>query len=630
MTTTPPSDPFLGKVFDGRYRVDELIARGGMATVYRGTDTRLGRTVALKVLAGLMASDPDFVERFIQEARATAALTHPNVVAVHDQGIAEGFPYLVMEFVQGRTIREIMAQTGPFASAHALEILSSVLAGLSAAHEAGFVHRDIKPENILITANGHIKVTDFGLARVISDTPVSDSTGGVLLGTMAYLSPEQVQQATVDQRSDVYSSGILLYEMVTGSVPFTGTSPLDVAYQHVNSSVPAPSALQHDIPPAVDHLVLSATGKAPNERFQDASEFREGVLRAITAVPPAEALTAAIPLQQTQIIPALMRGSDISAGALPVTKSRLTEASGADLSGGSKNRISKRVIASLLALIVLVGGGTWYKFSGGYEIVPDVVGKSVDQARALLSPSNLTANVVEQFSEDIPPGIVISTEPASGQKARKSKPITLSISKGKERYIIPSDLVGQDPNAAKKILETLTLVASGTNQVYDDNVAVGKVVGTDPAAGKQVKRGTPVTILVSKGPAPVTVPALFGINIADATTSLATIGLSVKITDQIYNESPEGSIITADPAPGATVPKGTEIKVTVSKGPPLVAVPNVVGMDVAAATAKLTAAGFQVKTVNKLPVAILNKVYSQVPGGGGQAPRGSLITLEIV
>lgn len=630
MTSTPNTDPFVGSVLDGRYQVDELIARGGMATVYRGTDLRLGRTVALKVLSGVMANDPGFVDRFIQEARSTAALTHPNVVAVHDQGVQDNHPFLVMEFVQGRTIREVMAQNGPFTSAHALEIISSVLAGLQSAHEAGFVHRDIKPENVLITASGHIKVTDFGLARVISDTPVSDSTGAVLLGTMAYLSPEQVQQLTVDQRSDVYSSGILLFEMVTGRVPFTGASPLDVAYQHVNSSVPAPSSLQHDVPPAVDHLVLSATRKSPGERFQSAKEFRDGVMRAQSAVPPAEALTTAIPLQQTQLIPTQPRGAHRATGAVQIPKVAPSQNTGAHRVAAPTNKRRNVLIAGLIALFLVIGGAGWYKFSGSYEVVPALSGQTVEQANALLAPLELSANVVEEFSEDIPAGIVISSDPAAGEKARKGKPISLAVSKGPERYIIPSDLVGMDPNDAKKSLEALTLTIAGTNSVYDDTVEIGKVVGTDPAAGQQVKRAAPITILVSKGPAPVEIPALFGVNIKDATASLTALGLTIEISDQIYDDSPEGSILTADPAPGTSVPKGTAVKVTVSKGPALIPVPNVVGMDVAGATAKLQEAGFQVKTVNKLTVAILNKVYSQDPAGGGQAPRGSTITIEIV
>ena len=630
MTDSQNLDPLLGKVLEGRYSVDELIARGGMATVYRGTDLRLGRTVALKVLGGVLVNDPDFVDRFTQEARATAALTHPNVVAVHDQGISEGFPFLVMEFVQGRTIREIMAQSGPFTSAHALEIISSVLAGLSSAHDAGFVHRDIKPENVLITHDGHIKVTDFGLARVINDTPVSDSTGAVLLGTMAYLSPEQVQQLAVDQRSDVYSCGILLYEMVTGLVPFTGSSPLEVAYQHVNSSVSAPSSIQPDVPPAVDHLVLAATRKSPTERIQSAREFRDGVVRAISAVPRAEALTTALPLQNTQVIPTPVRGAHRATGAVPLQKPNPgVGPSGVHRESSTKPK-GRKWAPLLLILALLVGGGTWYQFTGSYEVVPPVSSLTVDEATVILAPLELGVEVVEEFSEDIPAGVVIRTDPASGENARKGSPVTLIVSKGQERYLIPSDLTGQDPKDATSALEALTLVISATNEVFDEVIPVGKVVSTDPVGGTSVKRETPVTILVSKGPAPVEVPPIIGTLITDATTTLGAIGLTTETTREDFDDSVAGTILSTDPIPGTTVPKGTIIKVVLSKGPVLVDVPNVVGMDVATATTTLQNAGFQVKVVNKLTVAILNKVYSQNPAGGSKAPKGSVITLEIV
>ena len=630
MTDSQNLDPLLGKVLEGRYSVDELIARGGMATVYRGTDLRLGRTVALKVLGGVLVNDPDFVDRFTQEARATAALTHPNVVAVHDQGISEGFPFLVMEFVQGRTIREIMAQSGPFTSAHALEIISSVLAGLSSAHDAGFVHRDIKPENVFIIHDGHIKVTDFGLARVINDTPVSDSTGAVLLGTMAYLSPEQVQQLAVDQRSDVYSCGILLYEMVTGLVPFTGSSPLEVAYQHVNSSVSAPSSIQPDVPPAVDHLVLAATRKSPTERIQSAREFRDGVVRAISAVPRAEALTTALPLQNTQVIPSPVRGAHRATGAVPLQKPNPgVGPSGVHRESSTKPK-GRKWAPLLLILALLVGGGTWYQFTGSYEVVPPVSSLTVDEATVILAPLELGVEVVEEFSEDIPAGVVIRTEPASGENARKGSPVTLIVSKGQERYLIPSDLTGQDPKDATSALEALTLVISATNEVFDEVIPVGKVVSTDPVGGTSVKRETPVTILVSKGPAPVEVPPIIGTLITDATTTLGAIGLTTETTREDFDDSVAGTILSTDPIPGTTVPKGTIIKVVLSKGPVLVDVPNVVGMDVATATTTLQSAGFQVKVVNKLTVAILNKVYSQNPAGGSKAPKGSVITLEIV
>ena len=573
MSDSSSLDPLLGKVLEGRYRVDELIARGGMATVYRGTDLRLGRIVALKVLGGVLVSDPDFVERFTQEARATAALTHPNVVAVHDQGISSGFPFLVMEFVQGRTIREVMAKSGPFTSAHALEIISSVLSGLSAAHDAGFVHRDIKPENVLITNDGHIKVTDFGLARVISDTPVSDSTGAVLLGTMAYLSPEQVQQLAVDQRSDVYSCGILLYEMVTGLVPFTGASPLEVAYQHVNSEVTAPSVIQPDVPPAVDHVVLAATRKLPIERIQSAREFRDAVIRAISAVPRAEALTSALILNGTEVIPVPIRGKN----AAPVARTAHTStmqtstmntsdltATALEVRNSRKRGLQLRKLTQIaLVIALLIGGGVWYQTSGRFEVVPVLTALTVDEASSTLAPLGLGLDVVEEFSEDVSSGLVIRTVPASGEKTRKGSSVTLIVSKGQERYLIPSDLAGQDPSDVTTALESLTLVVIATEEVFNDSIPVGKVVGTNPIGGTSVKRDSQVTLLVSKGP-------------------------------------------------------------------DLVEVPNVVGMDVAKATTTLESAGFKVTTVNKLGVAILNRVYSQNPAAGTKVPKSSVITLEIV
>jgi len=626
VSDSPNLDPLLGKVLEERYRVDELIARGGMATVYRGTDLRLGRTVALKVLGGMLVNDPDFVARFTQEARATAALTHPNVVAVHDQGISAGFPFLVMEFVQGRTIREVMAQSGPFTSAHALEIISSVLAGLGSAHDAGFVHRDIKPENVLITNDGHIKVTDFGLARVISDTPVSDSTGAVLLGTMAYLSPEQVQQLAVDQRSDVYSCGILLYEMVTGLVPFTGSSPLEVAYQHVNSNVSAPSSVQPDVPPAVDHLVLAATRKSPIERIQSAREFRDAVIRALSAVPRAEALTTALALQATQVIPTPPPG--VHQNPIPVQEhnSGASEVKSTNAGKGLRGKLAPL----LLILALLVGGGAWYQYSGSYEVVPPVSALSVDEATVILAPLELGVEVVEEFSEDIPLGVVIRTDPASGDKARKGSPVTLIVSKGQERYLIPSDLSGKDPADVTSALVDLTLIISRTQEVFDELIPAGKVVSTNPIGGTSVKRETPVTILVSKGPAPVDVPPIVGTLLTDATTTLTELGLTAKTIQENFDDSVAGTILSTDPVPGTSVPKGTVINVVLSKGPVLIDVPNVVGMNVETATSTLQAAGFQVEAVNKISVTILNKVYSQKPAAGSKSPKGSVITIEIV
>jgi serine/threonine-protein kinase len=422
----------------------------------------------------------------------------------------------------------------------------------------------------------------------------------------------------------------LLYEMVTGLVPFTGASPLDVAFQHVNSNVSAPSSIQPDVPPAVDHLVLAATRKSPAERIQSAREFRDGVIRALSAVPRAEALTTALPLQNTQVIPTPVQNSPRATSSAPPEKQNAASGSGETHNEVLEKRRIRKWTPLLLALSLLIGGGAWYQFTGSYEAVPPVSSLTVDEATAILTPLELGVDVVEEFSEDIPAGVIIRTEPAGGENARKGSPITLFVSKGQERYIIPSDLAGKDPNDATSVLEALTLVISGTNEVFDELLPVGKVVGTQPVGGTSVKRETPVVILVSKGPAPVEVPPIVGTLITDATTTLGELGLTSETIREDFDDSPAGTILTTEPIPGTTVPKGTVIKVVLSKGPVLVDVPNVVGLDVEAATTKLQSAGFQVTTTNRLPVAVLNKVYSQNPAAGSKAPKGSVITLEIV
>lgn len=606
-----PSDPFIGALLDQRFRIDSLIAKGGMATVYRGTDTRLGRPVAVKILSGTYAQDADFVNRFVQEARSAAVIMHPNVVAVHDQGLYQGFPFLVMEYVPGRTLREVLHESRTLASAHALEIMRSVLAGLASAHAAGFIHRDIKPENVLLTESGLVKLTDFGLARVISDIPVSDSTGAVLLGTMAYLSPEQVLQQRLDQRSDVYSAGILLFEMLTGRVPFTGNSPLDVAYKHVNSTVPAPSMYQPDIPPAIDHLVLAATQRDPNNRLQSAEEFLDAVNRAATAVPPAEALTTVIPMNPTIVMATPPAPVQPAIPAFESTKKK------------------KPIGLVLGAIAVVVIGYFGYQMTGGSVPMPNVINKTSEEAQSAITAAELKFVIEEQFSEDVPAGSVIQTKPGAETKTRKGKEVTLVVSKGPERYIIPADLAGQDPNAASDALKALTLDVTGTKDVFDDKIEKGKVVGTDPKAGSQVKRASEVTILVSKGPAPVEIPKILGTDIQKVTTDLGDLGLTVVIADQVFDDSAAGQVISSDPVPGTKVPKGTQVKVTISKGPALVVVPNVVGKKTDEAKKTLEALGFVVTTENKFSYVVLNEVWEQSVKGGSSAPKGSTIVLKI-
>lgn len=635
--TNPAADPFIGQVLEGRYQVNELIARGGMATVYRATDLRLNRIVALKILAGTLANDPNFVERFIHEARATAALMHPNVVAVHDQGLALGFPFLVMEYVPGRTIREVLSVHGPFTSAHALEIMKSVLAGLAAAHDAGFVHRDIKPENVLITNDGLIKVTDFGLARVITDQPASTTTGAVLLGTMAYLSPEQVAQQPIDQRSDVYSAGILLYEMVTGRVPFTGNTPLDVAFKHVNEDVPAPSILQPDVPPAIDHLVLAATARNVNDRLPSARAFHEGVIRALNAVPQAEALTTALPIKDTMVLPTVpaqkiesqASQQKISPTSEPKVKANDSGESDRESYFSRKRKSLVTIATGLIALIL--GAGAWYMFSGTYQSVPAVVGQTLDQATVSFSQLGLTFEPIEEFSEEVPAGVIISTQPEVGARARVGNPVKLFISKGPERYIIPQDIAGKSTGEVEKILKDLNLVIAGSEEIYSADIEIGKVASTNPAPGASLKRDTPVIIQISKGPEPIDLPNIVGALLTDVAPLMLTLDLTIEVSEEVYDEvAPVGTILSTDPVAGTKVAKGSVIKVKVSQGPPLVSVPNVVGKSVTEATRILESEGFVVAKVNKLPAAPLQIVYSQNPPANSKVAKGSLITIEIV
>jgi len=617
-------DLHLGSVINDRYRIDDLIARGGMASVYRALDLRLGRTVAIKILAPAFTADPGFVERFMLEARSAAALTHPNVVAVHDQGVSNGFPYLIMEYVPGRTIRQLLSTNSSMTSAHALEIMKAVLAGLSAAHEAGFVHRDIKPENVLITDTGLIKVTDFGLARVIDDTPVSDSTGAVLLGTMAYLSPEQVKQLTIDQRSDVYSAGILLFEMLTGRVPFIGNSPLEVAYMHVNNDVPAPSTIAHDVPPAVDHLVLAATRRNPNDRFANAHVFLDAVNRASAAVPAAEALTTVLPTNQTLVLanPGLSGPSQSAVATQAPTARRAT----------TKRVKRNRIIAALILAAGVVGGLAWFLLSGTKIAVPQVAGQSASTASSNLENVGFKVSTEQVFSETVANGTTVGTNPEAKSMAKKGSTVIVQVSKGQERYIIPTDFKGKDPNDVKKTLQDLTLSVSNTVEIYDNKVEIGKVVTTFPRGGTKVKRNTPVLLKISKGPAPVTIPPIAGKDIKVVTKQLQKLGLVVDIKDQIFDESPMGSVLSSDPTPGSTLKKGDTIRLIISKGPPPVQVPRVITEFTAKATQILIDAGFKVSVVQMNPELgiILDKVVDQDPSDGSMATPGTTITIKIV
>lgn len=673
-------DPVVGRLIEGRYRVEAIIARGGMSTVYRATDIRLDRTVALKVMQRSLAEDPGFVERFDREAKSAARLSHPNVVGVYDQGSYDGLVFLVMEYVPGHTLRDVLRVHGALEPLRALGVVDPVLRGLAAAHAAGFVHRDVKPENVLVTAAGHIKVADFGLARAITASSSNAATRGVLIGTVAYLSPEQVETGQADGRSDVYGTGILLFELLTGAVPYRAETPLAVAYRHVNDQVPAPSSVQSGIPGYVDELVARATARRPEDRFRDTSEFLSSVtvVRSRLAADPATSLVeaAGAGVTTTAVLDAPSSGLAARTGAnmmaagggtgtavlaAPLVDDPRVVDADADqpLAEGPPNSPSEgtphdpavppssggkpprrvrgarrggRYLTLLVVVLIasLVGGGSWWLGSQRYVPMPNVVGKTITAATPALARQGLKiAEANQAFSETAAKGVIIATDPATGDDARVGSTIDATVSKGPERYQVP-DVRGSPIDRATTAVQDAKLTVAGTESAYDDTVPQGQVAATDPAIGSPLKRATAVTLLVSKGPAPVDVPDVRGNNLEDAKAMLAEAGLKTTIVED-YDESMDAGLAAGTkPTSGTTLKRGDSVELIVSKGPPPVDVPDVVGLSRSAAIEKLQAAGLDVQTTNRLPVVILDKVYSQTPGGGTSVPRGSTITLTLV
>ncbi|HSR23866.1 MAG TPA: Stk1 family PASTA domain-containing Ser/Thr kinase, partial [Candidatus Eisenbacteria bacterium] len=487
---TTLQDPLVGRVLDGRYHVESRLARGGMATVYEAVDTRLDRPVALKVMHPTLAEDEDFVSRFIREAKSAARLSHPNVVAVFDQGTDGGHVFLAMELVSGRTLRDLMRERGRLTPRQALEILESVLAGLGAAHHAGIVHRDVKPENVLLADDGRVKVGDFGLARAVTGPSSHSSTTGVLIGTVAYLSPEQVERGVADPRSDIYASGILLYEMLTGSKPFDGETAIQVAYQHVHDDVPPPSHLVPGLAPELDALVARATSRDPDGRPADARRFLTEVAEVRRGLPD-QALDLAGPAQagpagasdHTLVVP-------LPAGARPEPSRGGDTGPLAGLPVLSSLRVPRRRgwIALLVVLLVAaaLSGAAWFIAAGpgSYTSTPSLLGLSRADAVAKAQQAGFKVKISPdgEFSEQVPRGYVLTTHPGPNHRIKKNGTISIVLSKGPERYQVP-DLGGKTEAQARAELAAAHLGVGEVTREYSDTVKKGRVISTNPTAG---------------------------------------------------------------------------------------------------------------------------------------------------
>jgi len=629
---TTLADPLIGQLLDGRYRIDRRIARGGMATVYSALDVRLDRTVAIKLMHPALADDADFVDRFNREAKAAARLSHPNVVAVFDQGEDRGRVFLVMEYVEGRTLRDLLRERGRLGAAQALSVLEPVLAALDAAHRGGLVHRDVKPENVLLADDGRVKVADFGLARAIMASTLTATTG-VLLGTVAYLAPEQVSTGAADTRSDVYAAGILLVEMLTGAPPYAGETPLSVAYRHVHEDVPPPSHAVAGIPPAIDALALRATRRDPAARPADAGAFL-GELRRTRRALGLPVLDLG-PRVAADDHPTLVTA--LPAGAVPPRKHTtapqplLPDAAPPAPGAPPRSRRGPVLWLALVLLAVLAAVGGWWLGSGRYTSAPGVLDLDRAAATARLSRAGLSLAVApagpKDFSETVAAGLVLRQRPGPGGSVRRHGSVSVALSRGPERYAVP-DLAGRTPDEAGAALRDLHLRRGGATEVYDDTVARGLVVRTDPPAGASLRPDTAVNLVLSKGIQPVPVPDVTRQPLDAGKAILAKSGLGATTTDAFDDSIPKGAVISSNPGPGATVDKGSAVALTVSKGPDVVAVPDVTGRSAGEATALLQAAGLQARAVTLLPDGP-GSVLRQDPGRNKMVKRGSTVTLFI-
>ncbi|MFP1623910.1 Stk1 family PASTA domain-containing Ser/Thr kinase [Streptomyces sp. 5K101] len=638
---TTLSDPLVGHVLDGRYRVDARIAVGGMATVYRAVDTRLDRVLALKVMHPDLATDATFVERFIREAKSVARLAHPNVVGVFDQGAEGAYVYLAMEYVAGCTLRDVLRERGALQPRAALDILEPVLAALGAAHRAGFVHRDMKPENVLIGDDGRVKVADFGLVRAVGSVT---NTSGTVLGTVSYLAPEQIEYGTADTRADVYACGVVLYEMLTGGKPHSGDTPAQVLYQHLNEDVPAPSARVPGLAAELDELVASATARNPDIRPHDAVTLLAQARQARAALRD-EQLDAVPPQASSADAPAATASddapTDVIVRALPREEpavhhtARLTvpppSARGPERPGPARGSLARRGVLSLILAVVAVlgtGAGVWYINSGQFTRVPALIGKTEQDARRQLDRAGLEAGAVRHdFSETVPRGSVINSDPAAGERIRGNGSVTLIVSRGPKIVKVPA-VVGRPLAEAERELREVGLAPGVVTREFDDSVPQGSVISTDPEPGSSRSPDTAVSLVVSKG-APIDVPDVTGDSVADATAELEEAGLKVKVAAKRINSPHEAGAVARQSAPeGTRLAAGDTIMLTVSKGPRMIEVPDVVGDSVDDATADLEAAGFVVEVQKNFPF-LGETVESQSVAGGDEAPEGSTITIKI-
>jgi eukaryotic-like serine/threonine-protein kinase len=629
------SDTLIGTLFDGRYQVVRKLGAGGMANVYLAEDQELGRHVAIKILNDRHANDEQFVERFRREAKNAAALSHPNIVSIYDRGEAEGTYYIAMEYLDGRSLKELILSRGPAPLNVAIEYARQILSALRFAHRHGIVHRDIKPHNVLVDAEGRVKVTDFGIARAGASQMTE---AGSIVGTAQYLSPEQARGTAVDQRSDLYSLGIVLYELVTGTLPFNGDTPVEIAMKHLSQTPELPSSLRPELPHELDLVVTRALAKDPDERYQSAEEMDadlERLSRGAAVSPETEESATQImrapsgPMSATaatMIVPP-RRGSYAPLPPVPPPVYY-------DLEEPIHRRPVWPWIAALL-FVIGAGIGGWFLYHqisnklASNNVIPVnyYVGMREAQARAKITADGFSPLVNHHSSRKTPAGFVFKQFPVQATRKHKGDPVTIWVSSGVPKVEVPS-LVGRQSTDAVGALTDAHLKPD-VHQV-PSQLPAGQVTAQDPPGGTKQPEGSTVRINVSKGPTPVSVPSVVGEPIDSASSQLQALGFKVSTTFVDSNE-PANNVISQDPAAGSSAGKGSSVGLNVSKVPKTSTVPDVTSLDLGSAQQTLHDSGFSAH-VNYQDTTDPNSdglVLAEDPPGGTQLKPNSVVTLTV-
>jgi len=627
------TDTLIDRTFDSRYVIRRKLGSGGMADVYLAEDQELGRRVALKLLNARHAADEQFVERFRREAQSAAGLNHPNIVSIFDRGRAEGTYYIAMEYLDGRTLKELLVRNGPTPIPIAIDYARQILGALSFAHRNGIVHRDIKPHNIVVGRDGRLKVTDFGIAR----SGASQMTeAGSIVGTAQYLSPEQARGAPVDQRSDLYSLGIVLYEMLTGKVPFTGDTPVEIAMKHLSQVPEPPSKLRPQVPHDLDAVVMRAIAKDPDQRYGSAEEMEADLARVARGV--------AVSPQTEEAMTQVLSGAGAATAATMVTRPRTVAPPAPPVYRSPSPYYAYEEPAPgrslwpwllALGLIVLGALGGWFLYTKIQDqlnnnkpvAVPDVQLLTQQLAVQKLRLAGFKVQIHHAPDETVAKGSVSDQNPAGGAKIGKGSTVNLTISSGVPKSSVP-DVRGQQLSDAVSMLGAAQLQPK-INYVFSDKPE-NVVVGQSPAPKSVVQRDSVVHINVSKGVRPVTVPDVTGQPFANAASALRGAGFAVTRSD-IQSTQPKGTVVSTDPAAGQQVPHGSKITVQVSKGPGTTQIPDVTGQNQSDATTILKQAGFSVGVVTQPtndPSAD-GVVLSQTPSGGENGTAGETVVITV-